>query len=121
MTETTASATRLFVYGTLMRGQAAASLMTDGVFVESAVTEPRFSLVDLGEYPALADYGDHAIHGEVYLVNSALLLRLDEYEGDQYARRAINLRGSKPASAYIWRVANFSGMPLIGGGDWRKR
>lgn len=121
MTETTASATRLFVYGTLMRDQAAASLMTDGVFVESAVTEPRFSLVNLGEYPALADFGNQSVRGEVYLVNTALLLRLDEYEGDQYTRRSINLRGTKPASAYIWRVANFSGMPLIDSGDWRKR
>lgn len=121
MSEDTASVTRLFVYGTLLRGERAAERMTDGVFVESAVTEPRFTLVNLGDYPALVDFGTTAVHGEVYLVNTSLLMKLDGYEGDEYIRQAVKLQHSKPASAYIWTASRFDRYPVISSGDWRKR
>jgi gamma-glutamylaminecyclotransferase len=121
MSDDTASVTRLFVYGTLLRGERAQDLMADGVFVESAVTEPRFTLVDLDDYPALVDFGTLAVHGEVYLVNTTVLLRLDEYEGGEYVRQTVKLQNSKPASAYIWTAARFDRYPTIASGDWRKR
>lgn len=121
MSEDTASVTRLFVYGTLLRGERAHDLMTDGVFVESATTEPRFTLVDLGEYPALVDFGTSAVHGEVYLVNTSILMRLDTYEGDEYVRQSVKLQNTKAASAYIWTASRFDRYPAIPSGDWRKR
>lgn len=121
MNEDTASVTRLFVYGTLMRGESRHDLMDGGVFVESAITEPRFTLVHLGEYPALVDFGSQSVHGEIYMVNTALLLRLDAYEGEAYARQQIKLLQTKPAAAYVWTSTRFDPSTQIQSGDWRKR
>lgn len=121
MSEETASITRVFVYGTLLRGESAHELMADAVFLESAQTEPRWTLVNVGEYPALVDVGKSAVHGEIYLVKSALLARLDEYEGADFTRRTISLAASKPALAYVWNVGRFDDSQVIASGDWRKR
>jgi gamma-glutamylcyclotransferase (GGCT)/AIG2-like uncharacterized protein YtfP len=111
----------VFVYGTLLRGESAHDLMADAVFVESAQTEARWTLVNLGDHPALADIGKTAVHGEIYLVKSSLLARLDQYEGDDYTRRAVTLQTSKPALAYVWNLARFDDTQVIASGDWRKR
>lgn len=121
MSEETASITRLFVYGTLLRGGSSHELLAEAVFVESAQTEARFTLVNLGEYPAMADIGSGTIHGEVYLVKASLLARIDEHEGEQYARRTVTLQNSKPAHAYVWTVGRFDESQTIRSGDWRKR
>jgi len=121
MGEETASITRLFVYGSLLRGESSHALMADAVFVESAQTEPRFTLVNLGSYPGMADIGSGVIHGEVYLVKTSHLARLDEHEGAQYTRRTVTLQKSKPALAYVWNGGRFDASQTIASGDWRKR
>lgn len=72
--------TRLFVYGTLMRGAGAHHLLAGASFLGEARTEPGYTLVDCGDWPALIERGHRSIEGEVYAVDPARLPELDAYE-----------------------------------------
>ena len=113
----------LFVYGTLMRGEAAhARLGQDARFVAAARTEPTFMLVDMGEYPALVEGGRASVAGELYEVDDAILSALDDYEEvpQMYERRSIEV-GGQTALAYLLRPELANGLPVIASGDWRAR
>lgn len=71
---------RLFVYGTLRRGQPAHHLMGAARFLGACRTTPAWRVLDLGEYPGLVP-GDTAVAGELYEVDDETLATLDEYEG----------------------------------------
>jgi len=85
------------------------------MFVGEAVTEPRYRLLDCGEFPALVDddandpISGRAIVGEVFDVSPALLARLDAEEGVSeglYERREIALAGTfrlDPIEAWFYR------------------
>jgi len=113
----------LFVYGTLMRGEAAHELLGPTArFIGSGRTEPRFTLLDLGEYPALVDGGETAVAGELYEIDAALLPALDGYEDvpEMYQRRSIEV-GGHVALAYLLHAELALGRLGIAAGDWRKR
>jgi len=71
---------RVFVYGTLLRGEVNHHLLTAARFLGEHRTEPRFTLLVLGAYPGLVARGDTAVQGEVYAVDAAGLRRLDQLE-----------------------------------------
>ena len=54
---------KVFVYGTLMRGLSRHHYMSDGRFEGEASAKGR--LISLGEYPALLD-GAGTVRGELY-------------------------------------------------------
>lgn len=113
----------LFVYGTLMRGQSAHALLGPGArLVAEAVTAPRFTLVDMGEYPALVEGGTTAVRGELFEIDAALLPALDRYEDvpELYERRSIEI-GGQPAIAYVLHPELSRGVAVIASGDWRDR
>ena len=95
---------RVFVYGTLMTGQANHRVLVelDAVRLGGARTIACRTLVDLGPYPALlpasperdADRG--SVAGELFEVAEAALEVLDVFEGcpDLYVRERIALEGS---------------------------
>lgn len=70
----------LFVYGSLMRDQPAASILRSCECLGSASVK-GFALFDLGEYPGIFPAGDE-VRGELFRVNdpALTLVRLDEYE-----------------------------------------
>ena len=96
---------RVFVYGTLMTGQANHRVLAelDAVRLGEARTVASRTLVDLGPYPALlpaspdrdADRG--RVVGELFEVAEAALEVLDVFEGcpDLYVRERIALEGSE--------------------------
>ena len=99
----------LFVYGTLKRGQRNHGLLRGQTFVGEAVTAPLYRLFDFGPYPCLvpAPEGGKAIHGEVFLVQAALLPRLDRLEGAPtvYQLQPIRLANfPHPTQAYFYRL-----------------
>lgn len=108
--------TKLFVYGTLMRGRVHHSLMTGAQHYGPAMTQPLYHLYDLGSYPALvrvAQNGD-AIPGEVYTLLSCHLDELDDFEGvpHPYQRVPVELSNfpeDSPCEAYLW-VAELPGV-----------
>ena len=110
----------IFVYGTLLRGEANHPQLSDAAFVRSACTEARYELVDLGGYPALLEDGNTAVSGEVYDVNSALLARLDRFEEvpELYERKPIALIDGH-IEAYVMSRDRAGGAPRIEDGDWR--
>jgi gamma-glutamylcyclotransferase (GGCT)/AIG2-like uncharacterized protein YtfP len=112
---------RVFVYGTLRRGESHAQLMQGARFLGSHITDPRYTLCDMSEYPAAVSWGATAIHGEVYEVDNALLRRLDEYEEfpEVYNRRLIH---TPYGGAWIYlMLAPPAVACVIAHGDWCRR
>jgi gamma-glutamylaminecyclotransferase len=114
--------TRLFVYGTLMRGEFHHGTLADAAFEREATTVPSFQLHLVDYYPALLLAGPLAVRGEVYTVPAATLTRLDVLEDvpDLYVRCAIILADGSSAQAYVLRPERLpAGSPLIASGDFR--
>lgn len=111
---------RLFVYGSLMRGQANHDLLAGSRFIGPARTLPRYTLVDLGPYPGLLAGGTAAVAGELYAVDAPTLARLDQFEEHPhvYERRPIALASGEPAEAYLLRPHLRQGAPEIRSGRW---
>ncbi|MCG6940732.1 MAG: gamma-glutamylcyclotransferase [Thiohalocapsa sp.] len=110
---------RVFVYGTLLRGEVNHHLLTDARFLGAHRTEPRFTLLVLGAYPGLIAGGETPVHGEVYAVDAAGLRRLDQLEDYPrlYDRRLIATdHGS--AWVYLYRGPRRDRVRLAHG-DWR--
>jgi gamma-glutamylcyclotransferase (GGCT)/AIG2-like uncharacterized protein YtfP len=116
---------KVFVYGTLMRGEPAHALLGDARFVGAARTEPRYALVLLDGYPGLVEGGDTAIAGELYELtdgDEALLRELDRYEdAPELYTRMLQRFGEHEAWVYLLRPELAAGRPSIASGDWRKR
>lgn len=114
---------RLFIYGTLRRGEAAHGLLGDARFVGEALTAPAYALFAFPDWPALVPGGDGAVAGEVYEVDAETLAALDAYEDcpDLYVRRPIRLADGSPAEAYLLSPAQVAGLPVIPSGDWKRR
>ncbi len=112
---------RVFVYGTLRRGESHAHLLQAARYLGPHVTEPRFTLCDLGQYPAAVSWGVTALHGEVYEIDDALLDRLDEYEEYPavYERRLI---ATSHGEAWIYLLKAPPAVAcVIMHGDWCRR
>ena len=120
---TDASRYRIFVYGTLKRGGAAADRMRGATF-EGSATVAGYALYDLGAYPALgADDEGAVVEGEVYLVTAEHLAELDRYEGypELYRRELMRLGDGSLAEAYVMPASALSGHRKIPGGVWPLR
>ena len=72
----------LFVYGTLRHGERANFFLRNGSLLISATRLYGFQLLTHGPYPfAMLGKPEHSIVGDIYKIPTALLDRLDEYEG----------------------------------------
>jgi gamma-glutamylaminecyclotransferase len=113
--------TRLFVYGTLLSGERSHRRLRGSRFLGVACTEPRYTLVSLGPYPALVEGGAISVMGELYEVPGRLLPALDLFEGhpDLYRRRDIRLLREVDAEAYLL-VPTQEHAEVIESGDWRQ-
>lgn len=72
----------VFVYGTLKFGFKNYSVMqqASGSFQREAITDPEYSMINMGGFPAVIIGGDTSIHGEIFRVKSLKLLdRLEGY------------------------------------------
>ncbi len=74
-----------FVYGTLKRGYGNNRILSQSKtakFVEEGITEPKFSLYNLGFFPGVKNNGTTSIHGEIWEVSdNETKQRLDMLEG----------------------------------------
>lgn len=118
----------LFVYGTLRRrykNDYAKLLRGHAEFV--GLASMRGILVDVGRYPAVIKAGKSSeiVYGELYKlkVHDKIFRELDQYEGDEYERKKIQvslLNGDKVES---WVYTLKFGTPYknpIKGGDYTK-
>ena len=104
------SSCRLFVYGSLKRGQANHGQLHAAHFVARVRTAPRFALRTIDGYPALV-LGDRSIVGELYQLPIEALPALDDFEGDGYQRTEVELEGGARAIAFLSRFPS-AGAPL---------
>jgi gamma-glutamylcyclotransferase (GGCT)/AIG2-like uncharacterized protein YtfP len=108
----------LFVYGSLKRGRANHQELQAAEYVSPARTAPCFALRVVHGYPALVP-GRRAIVGELYRIAAGALLALDEFEGESYVRREIELADGERALAYLSRAPQ-AGAPYSGD-EWPPR
>jgi gamma-glutamylaminecyclotransferase len=112
----------IFVYGTLLRGEANHAQLGPAQYLAEAETAPRYELVDMGHYPALLEGGTDAIRGELYEVPDSWLAHLDVFEDvpTLYERKDIALEGSQ-ALGYVMKREVAGTAPRVASGDWRVR
>jgi gamma-glutamylcyclotransferase (GGCT)/AIG2-like uncharacterized protein YtfP len=113
---------RLFVYGTLRRGESNHFMLASGaVFVRADRTLPVWTLHDLGEYPALVAGGCSAVEGEVFEVPEELLIELDAFEGvpELFVRAWIVLGSAERVVAYTMPAERAGSAPEVRAGRWR--
>jgi gamma-glutamylcyclotransferase (GGCT)/AIG2-like uncharacterized protein YtfP len=109
----------VFVYGTLLRGEANHHLLAGADYRGPHRTASCFSLYLLGAYPGAVRGGGTSIRGEVYAVDGAGLRRLDRLEDypDLYDRQLLMSPFGR-AWIYLYR-GPVRDRRLIQGGDWR--
>lgn len=72
---------KVFVYGSLKRGFGNHVLLEGCKYVGPAKTNPLFTMISYGAFPAVLIDGETAITGEVYEVDEHTLRSLDALEG----------------------------------------
>ena len=113
---------RLFVYGTLMKGEPNHHELSAAVHLGPAVTTKGFELVLMGVYPALVRGGVGVVLGELYRIDRSLLAVLDRFEGHPtlYRRRRIVLKGGSTTHAYLLSRARAQRLRPLGCPGWRE-
>jgi len=102
--------TILFVYGTLRTGEKNHRLMNGSYFIGNTTTKPQYSILDLGEYPGLIEGGSDSVPGEVWLVSSKNMSKIDQLEnvaGGLFRRQPVNLTscfGYPVVETYFYRA-----------------
>jgi gamma-glutamylcyclotransferase (GGCT)/AIG2-like uncharacterized protein YtfP len=96
---------RLFVYGSLRRGERHHDELCDAVFLDVVTTVAGYRVARLGPYPALVP-GTASVVGELYEVPSGSLAALDAFEGSDYRRANVRLSDGSEAEAYFLAQAS---------------
>ena len=114
---------RLFVYGTLKRGEPLHHLLEGARFLGEGRVK-GYALYDLGDYPAARPAGpQEAVLGEVYEIEPERLTVLDEVE-DEYRRLRVQVELEDGASLSAWMYVYHTPLPetlRLPGGRWPKR
>ncbi|SMO72694.1 gamma-glutamylcyclotransferase [Melghirimyces algeriensis] len=124
---------RVFVYGSLRRGEKYHSLLAQSK-PEAMQAWIKGELFDtLQGYPGLSVPGERRVYGELYRVNRETLSRLDELEGfrpedpdfpDQYRRVRLSVQtdhGSVESDVYLYARPRQRSMKTVPYGDWKAR
>ena len=82
---------RVFVYGTLKRGQRNYHFLRDAEFVGEFITRSVYSMYEFEDYPAVCLHGEHAIEGEIFLVTDHKFRMLDDLEWYPYFYQRIEI------------------------------
>lgn len=122
-----AKTVKVFVYGSLLRGEHNHRVLEGlkATFVAGSFTRRGWRLVDLGAFPAMVP-GEGWVLGEVFEVSVEGLKELDRFEGVPalYQRQEIPLADGTQAFAYVMGPMQLAGRgrghTLVAGGDWKK-
>lgn len=117
------SPTLVFVYGTLLQGEANHRVLRGAPCLGACRSEAAFTLHDLGPYPGLVAGGKQAVAGELYAVDAPTLAALDALEEhpEVYLRGPLRLEDGRVVASYFLRPDQVLGCPPIPSGDWRQR
>ena len=81
---------RLFVYGTLMKGQRAHDLLENSNYLGKAILK-GYRKMDLIYYPGIVKDKNSIVEGEVYEVGEHTKQRVDVYEGEGYLFKCVDV------------------------------
>lgn len=114
---------RLFVYGSLLSGEADHALLAGAEFLGPASTSAEYYLVELNGFPALVHGGKLGVTGECYRVDAALLRRLDVHKQHPvlFQRQQLRLSDGELAHTYMMTLEQVRGRRRLKSGDWRRR
>ena len=86
----------VFVYGTLMRGERAARMLSEGNYKGEYVLKD-YAMYDLGPFPGIKEKPGEKVLGEVFEVSDSVIPQLDAYEGegDLYKRIPVSVESDK--------------------------
>jgi gamma-glutamylcyclotransferase (GGCT)/AIG2-like uncharacterized protein YtfP len=114
---------RLFVYSSLLSGEAEHDLLEGAKLLGPAVTLPEYHLFELGPYGALVSGGTTRVAGELYEVDRECRRRLDVHRevGVLFERGVVRLDGGGEAESYLMPAHRVRGKRRIRGGDWKGR
>lgn len=96
---------RAFIYGTLKRGHRANHLLRGQSYLAGAESAGGYRLYDAGGFPGLVEEGEEAVLGEIWEIDAAAFVRLDEYEGVSeglYQRGVLHLSDGDSAATYFY-------------------
>jgi gamma-glutamylcyclotransferase (GGCT)/AIG2-like uncharacterized protein YtfP len=112
----------LFVYGTLLEGEAHHARLAGARALGAARTSAEYALFDRGEYPALARGGATSVLGELYAIDEALTAELDRFEEHPtlFERGLIRLSDGREVEGYVY-AGPLSGARPIDSGCYRSR
>jgi gamma-glutamylcyclotransferase (GGCT)/AIG2-like uncharacterized protein YtfP len=96
---------RLFVYGSLRRGELHHDELDGAVFLDVVRTVASYRVGRFGCYPALVP-GSTSVLGELYEVPAVKLPALDAFEGPGYRRANVRLFDGSEAQAYFLAEAS---------------
>ena len=84
---------RLFVYGSLMKGNTKHEKFLSGARFAGYFIADGFQLYDFGSYPVIIQNEIDKVRGEMYIVDSNILDKIDvsEAEGNLFSRRSIRV------------------------------
>jgi gamma-glutamylcyclotransferase (GGCT)/AIG2-like uncharacterized protein YtfP len=113
---------RIFVYGTLRKGECRHYFLEDSRFIGYARVK-GYLLYNLGAYPGMVQGGGEVV-GEVYEIPESFLKKLDLVEGvpELYRRELIEvtLENGQTISAYAYIYnRKIDNKLLISSGDWK--
>lgn len=113
----------LFVYDSLMAGEAQHELLAAARPLGAARTVAEFDLIDLGASAAMVAGGRTAVTGELYSLEAKALAAIDIQKGHPvlHQRTAVRLDDGRAAEAYLVSDDQARGVRRIRGGDWRHR
>jgi gamma-glutamylaminecyclotransferase len=114
---------KLFVYGSLLRGEPAHTLLAGASLVGVTRTAPEFHLVDLGAYAALVRGGAVAVAGELYTVDVRTRAQIDVERQVPvlFNRERIRLCDGSDVDAYTMTLEQVRGRRRLAHGDWHQR
>lgn len=111
------------MYGLLLAGEREHPLLEGSAFLGAATTLPRYTLVDLGVYPALLDRGSVAIVGELYGISRKQRFTLDVKKEVPvlFQRIVVQLADGTAAETYAMKDEQVRGKRRLANGDWQNR
>lgn len=112
----------VFVYGSLLSGLHNSVLLNRGGarLVAEYVTEPAYTLVSLGSYPAVLETGTTPVRGELWEVSDSVWRDIERLEGYPVYYGAKTLETPYGAARmYTLPAEGYSDYTPILSGDWR--
>ncbi|NIB42604.1 gamma-glutamylcyclotransferase [Pseudomaricurvus alkylphenolicus] len=79
------------VYGSLKKHYFNHDILQEAEFIGNWLTEPDYTMIDLGGFPGVIQGGSCAIDTEIYRVSTRILRTLDDLEGHPNVYRRVAL------------------------------